>query len=50
MLFVIFINDLHDTVNSLCQMYADDTKDFAEVDKENVAKLQQDLDMLATVI
>ena len=49
-LFVIFINDLHDTVNSLCQMYADDTKDFAEVDKENVAKLQQDLDMLATVI
>ena len=49
-LFVIFINDLPDTVNSLCQMYADDTKDFAEVDKENVAKLQQDLDMLATVI
>ena len=29
-----------------CQMYADDTKVFAEVEKESVAKLQQDLDML----
>ena len=27
-LFVIFINDLPDIVNSLCQMYADDTKVF----------------------
>ena len=27
-------------------MYADDTKAFAEVEKESVAKLQQDLDML----
>ena len=45
-LFVIFINDLPDIVNSLCQMYADDTKVLAEVDKESVAKLQHDLDML----
>ena len=46
-LFVIFINDLiPDTVNSLCQMYAEDTKALAEVEKESVDKLQQDLDML----
>ena len=45
--FVIFINDLiPDTVNSLCQMYADDTKALAEVEKESVAKLRQDLDIL----
>ena len=46
-LFVIFINDLiPDIVNSLCQMYADDTKALAEVEKESVAKLRQDLDIL----
>ena len=39
-LFVIFISDLHDTVNSLCQMYADNMKVFAEVEKDSVAKLQ----------
>ena len=44
--FAIFINDLPDIVNSLCQMYADDVKVVAEVEKESVAKLQQDLDML----
>ena len=45
-LFVIFISDLPDIENSLCQMYADDMKVFAEVEMEIVAKLQQDLDML----
>ena len=45
-LFVVSINDLPDIVNSLCQMYADDVKVVAEVEKESVAKLQQDLDML----
>ena len=45
-LFVIFINDLPNIVNSLCQMYADDTKVFVKVEKESIAKLQQDLDML----
>ena len=43
---VPFIHDLPDIVNSLCQMYADDTKVFAEVEKESEVKLQQDLDML----
>ena len=37
-LFVVFIKELPDVVNSTCQMYADDTKVFAEVEKESVAK------------
>ena len=34
-----FISDLPNTVNNLCQMYADDTKVFAKVGKRSVAKL-----------
>ena len=30
----------------MCQIYADDMKVLAEVEKESVAKLQQDFDML----
>ena len=45
-LFIVFISNLPDVVNSKRQMYADDTKVFAEVEKESVAKLQQNLDSL----
>jgi hypothetical protein len=48
-LFVIFINDLPDVVDSLCEMYADDTKLFDRVDSlEGVKKIQKDLDNLVT--
>ena len=42
--FIVFINDLPDLVNSVCQKYADDTRVFADAEKESVAKLQQDSD------
>lgn len=46
-LFVIFINDLPETVQSLCQMYADDSKVYSEVENETMKeKLQADLDNL----
>ena len=45
-LFVVFVNDLPDIMSSLGQMYADNIKVFAEVEKQSVAKLEQDLDGL----
>ena len=46
-LFVIFINDMPEVVDSICQMYADDTKIFYPVDsKQSGEQLQQDLDNL----
>ena len=46
-LFVVYINDLPDVINSLCEMYADDTKVFSPVDKiELKEKIQADLDNL----
>ena len=46
-LFVIFINDLPEVVESLCQMYADDTKVFSKSDNEELKnKIQKDLDNL----
>ena len=47
-LFVAFINDLPETVSSLCSMYTDDTKVYGEADSEgDINKLQSDLDSLA---
>ena len=44
-LFVIFINDMPDVVHSICQMYADDSKLFSEVnDDSSKRKLQADLE------
>ena len=37
-LFVIFINNLPEVVQSLVQMYADDTKLFSEVDHLKIEK------------
>ena len=46
-LFVIFINDLPEVVESLVQMYADDTKLFSEVDNQQQRLiLQKDLTSL----
>ena len=46
-LFVIYINDLPDIVESLCQLYADDTKMFSQVDTiERYKQIQSDLDNL----
>ena len=46
-LFVIFINDLPEVVDSLCQMYADDTKLFSSVQTLELRKqIQKDLDNL----
>ena len=48
-LFVIFINDMPDIVESMCQLFADDAKIFRGVDlrdNENNLKLQTDLDKL----
>ena len=46
-LFVIFINDLPEVVESLVQMYADDTKLFSEVeDRDKRLVLQKDLSNL----
>ena len=48
-LFVIYINDLPDVVESLTQMYADDTKMFSDSDNlELRQRLQNDLDNLVT--
>ena len=46
-LFVLFINDLPDVVDSLCQMYADDTKLFANASNQQLREqIQKDLDNL----
>jgi hypothetical protein len=46
-LFVCYINDLPETISSFVYMYADDTKIFRRVDKEQeVSTLQRDLDQL----
>ena len=46
-LFVVYINDLPDVVESLSQLYADDTKVFSKVDSiERQKQIQQDLDNL----
>ena len=46
-LFVIFINDLPDVVESLCQMYADDTKVFSNAGNQQLRdQIQKDLDNL----
>lgn len=44
---MIFINDLPEIVESLCQLYADDTKLFSRVDNEELREqVQLDLDNL----
>ena len=48
-LFVIYINDLPDIVSSTTKMFADDTKIYNKIDKNNSSgeeKIQQDLDRL----
>ena len=48
LLFVIYINDLPDRVQSLFEMYADDSKAFADVsDSARVHGLQEDLDSVS---
>ena len=46
-LFVIFINDMPEIVESMCQLFADDAKIFRNVSsREDCIKLQNDLDKL----
>ena len=46
-LFVVYINDLPEVLESLCQLYADDTKVFSKVDDpEKQKQIQRDLDSL----
>ena len=46
-LFIVYINDLPDVIQSLCQLYADDTKVYNKVDNETLRQqLQKDLDNL----
>ena len=46
-LFVIFINDMPEVVDSMCQLFADDAKVFRSVDtKEEIRRLQVDIDKL----
>ena len=46
-LFVSFINDLPDAVNSLCSMYADDTKVYRKINNlQDRNMLQEDIDKL----
>ena len=41
LLFIIFINDLPDSIHSICKIFADDTKIYNSHEKSNV--IQQDL-------
>ena len=46
-LFVMFINDMADAINSICQMFADDAKIFKNVrSNDDNRKLQGNLDSL----
>ena len=46
-LFVIFINDMPEVVDSMCQLFADDAKVFRSMDtKEEICCLQMDIDKL----
>ena len=50
-LFVVFINDMPNVVESMCQLFADDAKLFRKVNlRENIntSKLQTDVDSLST--
>jgi len=42
LLFLIYINDMPDSVRNICKMYADDTKLIS--DSEHASELQKDLD------
>ena len=47
-LFVIFINDMPDVVDSMCQLFADDAKLYRSVNSpEDNIKLQDDLDRIS---
>ena len=47
-LFVIFINDMPDTIDSMCQLFADDAKIFRSIRSVNDnGVLQNDLDKLS---
>ena len=47
LLFVLYINDLPDTLVSHCMMFADDTKSFREItDVADINMLQNDLDLM----
>ena len=49
-LFVVFINDMPDVINSLCQLFADDAKVFRKViSADDSASLQEDIDTLRAV-
>lgn len=46
-LFVIFINDMPDIIESMCQLFADDAKVFREIScDDECMKLQEDLNKL----
>jgi hypothetical protein len=49
LLFLIFINDLPDCINSTCKMFADDVKIYRSLDDpvSDFYELQKDLDQLA---
>ena len=48
LLFLIYINDLPDGINSLCKIFADDTSLFSKVYDihKSVSKLNDDLEMI----
>ena len=49
LLFLIYINDLHDGINSLCKIFEDDTSRFSKVyDINNLgSKLNDDLENIS---
>ena len=47
LLFVVFINDITNIINSICKLFADDTKLLRAIkDDTDSVKLQQDIDSL----